>query len=86
MEGSAGFSKGAKDERCWRDFKPGNWCDTVDVRDFIVCNVTPYTGDETFLAAPSKRTKAVWAKLQPYFQEERKKGVLAADANDTLLW
>jgi formate C-acetyltransferase len=80
MEGSARFSKGAKDERCWRDFKPGNWCNTVDVRDFIVCNVTPYTGDETFLAAPSKRTRAVWAKLHPYFQEERKKGVLAVDA------
>ena len=50
------------------------------MRDFIVRNVTPYTGDEKFLAAPSKRTKAVWAKLQPYFKEEQKKGVLAVDA------
>ncbi|MFZ0102777.1 MAG: formate C-acetyltransferase, partial [Pseudolabrys sp.] len=47
---------------------------------FIVRNVTPYAGDEKFLAGPSKRTKAVWDKLQPYFQEERKKGVLAVDA------
>ena len=61
-------------------FKPGNWCKAIDVRDFIVSNVTPYDGDEKFLAGPSKRTKAVWDKLQPYFQEERKKGVLAADA------
>ena len=37
-------------------------------------------GDETFLAGPSRRTKAVWEKLQPYFQEEQKKGVLAVDA------
>ena len=29
---------------------------------------------------PSKRTKAVWAKLQPFFQEEQKRGVLAVDA------
>jgi formate C-acetyltransferase len=29
---------------------------------------------------PSKRTKAVWAKLQPFFQDERKRGVLAVDA------
>jgi formate C-acetyltransferase len=50
------------------------------VRDFIVRNVTPYTGDEKFLAPASAKTKAVWAKLQPYFQEERKKGVLAVDA------
>ena len=41
---------------------------------------TPYSGDEKFLAGASKRTKAVWDKLQPYFQEERKKGVLAVDA------
>ena len=65
---------------CWRDFKPGNWCNAVDVRDFIVCNVTPYAGDQKFLAGPSKRTKAVWAKLQPYFKDEQKKGVLAVDA------
>src|SRR5258705_12794447 len=80
MEGTAGLSKPLKDERCWRGFKPGSWCAAIDVRDFIACNVTPYTGDETFLAGPSKRTKAVWEKLQPYFKDERKKGVLAVDA------
>ena len=30
--------------------------------------------------APSERTKAVWAKLQPYFEEEQQKGVLDVDA------
>src|SRR5215471_18610618 len=64
----------------WRGFKPGDWSTTINVRDFIVRNVTPYTGDEKFLATASAKTKAVWAKLQPYFQEERKKGVLAVDA------
>ena len=58
MEGTAALPKNVKDERCWREFKPGNWCTTIDVRDFIVCNVTPYLGDEKFLAAPSERTKA----------------------------
>ncbi len=52
------------------------------MRDFIVRNVTPYDGDEKFLAPASKRTKAVWEKLQPYFQAERKKGVLAVDAKN----
>ena len=76
----AAASKDLMVEDCWRSLKPGNWCKAIDVRDFIVRNVTPYDGDEKFLAGPSKRTKAVWDKLQPYFQEERKKGVLAVDA------
>src|SRR3954470_11472469 len=80
MEGTAALSKAAKDEKAWRDFKPGQWRDIIDVRDFIVRNATPYGGDESFLAGPSNRTKAVWAKLKPYFQDEQKKGVLAVDA------
>jgi formate C-acetyltransferase len=80
MEGSAGFSKDLTGEHCWRGFKPGDWCNRIDMRDFIVRNVTAYGGDEKFLTGPSKRTKAVWDKLQPYFQAERKKGVLAVDA------
>ena len=63
----------------WRDFAPGRWQRTVNVRDFIQRNVTPYNGDEAFLGEPSERTKAVWAKLQPFFQEERRKGVLDVD-------
>jgi len=80
MEGTAGLPKSIKDERCWRDFTPGRWRSTVDVRDFIAANVKPYEGDESFLAGASKKTKAVWEKLQPYFREEQKKGVLAVDA------
>src|SRR5215468_10199474 len=80
MEGTVGLGRTLNSERCWRGFKPGSWCSSIDVRDFIICNVAPYAGDETFLAGPSKRTKAVWDKLQPYFQDERKKGVLAVDA------
>src|SRR5215216_5239589 len=80
MEGTAGLSKSAKNERSWREFKPGSWRNSIDVRDFIVRNAKSYDGDEKFLAAPSERTKTVWAKLQPYFKEEQKKGVLAVDA------
>jgi formate C-acetyltransferase len=80
MKAGAAVKKEAKDEGCWRSFKPGDWSTSINVRDFIVRNVTPYDGDEKFLVAASKRTKAVWEKLQPYFQAERKKGVLAVDA------
>jgi formate C-acetyltransferase len=82
MKGSAALKKEAKDQDSWRGFRLGNWCTSIDVRDFIVRNVTPYAGDDRFLAGATKRTKAVWAKLQPYFQEERKKGVLAVDAKN----
>jgi len=64
----------------WAGLTPGRWQKSIDVRDFIQRNVTPYTGDEAFLAGPTERTKAVWAKLQPFFKEEIKKGVLDVDA------
>ena len=62
--------------RAWRDFAPGPWRRTIDVRNFIIRNVTPYDGDEAFLVGPSPRTLAVWQNLLPYFEEERAKGVL----------
>ena len=80
MEGTAFVLNNPDDDRCWRGFRQGDWCHSIAVRDFIVRNVSLYAGGETFLVGPSKRTKAVWEKLQPYFQEEQKKGVLAVDA------
>ncbi|MEO3475834.1 formate C-acetyltransferase [Roseomonas sp. CAU 1739] len=70
-----------KEARCWRGFEQGRWTNAIDVRDFIIRNVTPYTGDEGFLVGPTARTEAVWAALQPHFAEERKKGVLDVDAS-----
>jgi formate C-acetyltransferase len=81
MEGTAGISHGSKGEHCWRGFSSGSWRTRIDVRDFIINNVTSYVGDEKFLTGPSKRTKAIWEKLKPYFEQERKKGVLAVDAH-----
>ena len=34
----------------WEGFVPGVWQDTIDVRDFIQRNYTPYEGDGAFLA------------------------------------
>jgi formate C-acetyltransferase len=82
MKGSAALKKDAGTADSWRGFHPGDWSSSISVRDFIVRNVTPYSGDEKFLAPASERTKAVWAKLQPYFAEERKKGVLSVDAKN----
>jgi formate C-acetyltransferase len=81
MEATAAPSKNLKHDHSWQGFKPGTWCTSIDVRDFIVTNVTHYSGDESFLTEPSKRTKAVWDKLQPYFKKEQKQGVLAVDVH-----
>jgi formate C-acetyltransferase len=61
----------------WRDFKPGPWQTRINVRDFIQRNYTPYEGDASFLTKATERTRKVWEKLQPLFEEERRKGVLA---------
>src|SRR5215469_3241666 len=60
----------------WFGFSGGLWTKEINVRDFIQQNVTPYYGDGSFLAGPTKRTQGIWAKLQALFPEERKKGVL----------
>jgi formate C-acetyltransferase len=57
-------------------FAAGLWNREIDVRDFIQQNVTPYFGDEAFLAGPTPRTDAIMAKLHALYLEERKKGVL----------
>jgi formate C-acetyltransferase len=57
-------------------FNPGLWTKEINVRDFIQQNLTSYYGEATFLAGPTARTTAIWAKLQALFVEERKTSVL----------
>lgn len=58
----------------WNGFQTGNWCDAIDVRDFIQRNYTPYTGDDTFLVGATDRTKALWKQCEALMQKEREKG------------
>ena len=37
-------------------FKDGVWSRKIDVSDFVYRNITPYTGDASFLQGPSDRT------------------------------
>lgn len=54
----------------WRNFELGNWTEHIDVRDFIQKNYQPYEGGNKFLVGPSKKTKAMLAKLQEFSQQE----------------
>ena len=56
------------------EFKSGNWQKYIDVRDFIARNYTPYDGDESFLAPPTERTKALWDEVSALMKEETARG------------
>ncbi len=55
----------------WRNFVGGDWQTSVNVRDFIQKNYTLYTGDESFLAGPTERTKRVFGRVQDLLREEQ---------------
>ncbi|MCS6712430.1 formate acetyltransferase [Brachybacterium sp. EF45031] len=64
----------------WEGFAPGPWMDSVDVRDFIQRNYTPYDGDASFLAGPTEKTLRVWDHLEKNFlSEERRRRVFDVD-------
>ena len=59
----------------WEGFKEGRWCNTsVNVRDFIKKNYTPYDGDESFLAPPTEATKKLWEQVMDLSRQEREAG------------
>ena len=48
----------------WEGFKECRWNQTsVNVRDFIQLNYTPYEGDDSFLAGPTEATTKLWAQV-----------------------
>ena len=59
----------------WEGFAGKNWRNSVDVRDFIQENYTPYEGDESFLEGPTEATDKLWGRLQ----ELQKKNVQKAE-------
>jgi formate C-acetyltransferase len=71
---------GANIREPWDGFAPGAWQHSVDVRDFIQSNYTPYEGDDGFLAGATARTTGIWAHLSAMFPEERERGVYDVDA------
>lgn len=63
------------------DFKKGRWNSEINVRDFVLLNVTPYDGDASFLSGASERTKRIWRLCLDAIKEERaNNGVRSIDA------
>ncbi|MFD0681260.1 MULTISPECIES: formate C-acetyltransferase [unclassified Paenibacillus] len=74
--------KKADATEAWRTFKPGSWQKQIDIQSFIERNITPYEGNEDFLALPTDATKKLWFKVGEMLRQEREKGgVLDIDVN-----
>ena len=58
----------------WNDFKTGSWTKSVDVRNFIQTNYTPYEGDDSFLSGATEATTKLWAEVSELFKKERENG------------
>ena len=70
----------ATQANAWRTFDNGDWQDSIDVRDFIQKNYTPYTGDYAFLKGPTAKTNQLWDELKVLLAQELEAGgVLDAD-------
>lgn len=64
-------------------FRRGRWALKIDLQDFISHNYTPYEDGPEFLKPATKRTQALWRKVQRLMQEERAKGGVRAIDPDT---
>ncbi len=58
----------------WKGFAEGVWQREINVRDFIQKNYTPYDGDDSFLAGPTKATEELWAQVMELSKKEREAG------------
>ena len=59
----------------WGGFKPGRWSNTsINLRDFIQKNFTPYDGDDSFLTGPTEATTKLWEQVMELSKKEREAG------------
>ena len=58
----------------WRNFNQGDWCNEINVRDFINKNYKAYDVDASFLSGPTERTERVSKRLKELLIAENEKG------------
>lgn len=67
-----------------KNFADGIWSKEVNVRDFVMRNITPYDGDASFLAEPTERTKRIWSVCLAALAEERANNGVRSIDNKTV--
>jgi len=60
--------------QAWRGFKTGKWDKEINVRDFIINNITVYDQDDSFLEGPTEATTKLWAQVMDLNKQEREAG------------
>lgn len=65
-------------------FKEGIWTNTIEVKDFVTQNITPYTGNHDFLVGPTARTTRLWDICKDALKEERQKNGLRSVDTQTV--
>lgn len=63
----------------YEGFKGDKWKNEIDVKQFILDNYTEYTGDDSFLASPTEKTKRLNDKYQEMSKIEIEKGIYDVD-------
>lgn len=63
----------------YEGFKGDKWKKEIDVKQFILDNYTEYTGDDSFLASPTEKTKRLNDKYQEMSKIEIEKGIYDVD-------
>ena len=67
-----------------KQFINGPWTKGINVRNFVLNNVTPYLGDSDFLVGPTKRTNALWMRCVKAMEEERSRNGVRSLDTDTI--
>jgi len=58
----------------WQEFKGNQWKEKIDVRDFIIENMTEYEGDDSFLEGATEATNKLWEQVLELSKKEREAG------------
>ena len=65
-----------------KKFNEGIWNKTINLRDFVTNNISPYHGTHHFLVGPSEKTQKLWEICKQGTKEERQRnGVRAVDTD-----
>ena len=62
------------DFKQWNGFTKGTWTDSVDIRQFIQKNYTPYIGDDSFLTNATEKTTSLWKVVLDLYKKEKDNG------------
>ncbi|WP_300382158.1 formate C-acetyltransferase [Clostridium sp.] len=58
----------------WLNLKEGYWTKSIDVRNFIQLNYTPYEGNDSFLKGATDTTKKLWDEVSVLLKKETENG------------